>query len=585
MDYKFNLMMGILTLSSVILLGRCEEGTVSIDSSQKSSKTPKGKISLDSSQKSVELPEGASYEVVGGGYALALGKVGGAAKMWLAADKDPRVWTEIASAKVTNPYSGDLPVSLQKSFPSRLTQISSDGEKLKVTDEDGDIWSSEDNGENWGMEEFAGGDGTSGAPYQVASASHLWLVRGELDKHFQQTQDIDLSVVTEPEGFKPIGNNTNRFTGTFDGNGKKITNLTINLQEAVKFVGFFGFIHENSTVKNVRLEDMDVKGGKYIGGLVGGNNKGTITNSHVNGKVTALESKSGRRNNSVRAGGLVGWSKGEITNSHATVEVKGLRNHIGGLVGLNDSDGEIGNSYARGKVEGHTGIGGLVGWNKGNITRSYATGAVKTIEKHGTTAGGLVGVATDGTIIESYATGNVTSDKNDIGGLVGMNSATIEKSYATGNVQGGTASQFSGTKVGGLVGSNTFGGVITNSYATGNVNSVKRVGGLVGYHDRGLSKDSKIENSYATGIVTVVDGGSEVGGFVGEKNDKGTVIAGKNYWKTQESSAAQGVGKGDGENVEGKTETDLKALTASATNWDNEIWNFNPGEYPKLSWQ
>ena len=75
---------------------------------------------------------------------------------------------------------------------------------------------------------WRGGDGTEADPYEIASAIHLWLVRTELDKHFELTNDLDLSVITEEEGFDPIGDRMNSLTGTFDGKGKLIRNLRIN---------------------------------------------------------------------------------------------------------------------------------------------------------------------------------------------------------------------------------------------------------------------------------------------------------------------------------------------------------------------
>ena len=116
--------------------------------------------------------------------------------------------------------------------------------------------------------------------------------------------------------------------------------------------------------------------------------------------------------------------------------------------------------------------------------------------------GGLVGRSDGGIISDSYATGNV-SGNNDVGGLVGRNgSDTIIGSYATGNVAGQSHS------IVGLVGSG--GRAIIDSYATGNVSGGYRVGGLVG------ECFGKINTSYATGSVS---GEYRVGGLVGSGID------------------------------------------------------------------
>ncbi|MBC6414075.1 MAG: cadherin-like beta sandwich domain-containing protein [Chromatiales bacterium] len=176
----------------------------------------------------------------------------------------------------------------------------------------------------------------------------------------------------------------------------------------------------------------------------------------------------------------------KITNiGLLNVDIKG-RNNTGGLVGFND--GSITNSYAMGfmSMSGLNRIGGLVGSNTGSITNSYATGSMSMIGLN--RMGGLVGSNT-GSITNSYATANVSAISR-VGGLVGFNIGSIKSSYATGDVSGDS-------KLGGLVGSNT--GSITNSYATGRVGRFN----LLGRSDRGglVGENSgTIMNSYASGI-------------------------------------------------------------------------------------
>ena len=116
-------------------------------------------------------------------------------------------------------------------------------------------------------------------------------------------------------------------------------------------------------------------------------------------------------------GGLVGFNSGNISGSYATGSVTG-DDYVGGLVGYNGNPGDISGSYATGAVTG-TGdhVGGLVGGNEeGTVSGSYATGAVRGLD----IVGGLVG-GSSGDISDSYATGAMTG--NDyVGGLVGYNS-------------------------------------------------------------------------------------------------------------------------------------------------------------------
>ena len=283
-------------------------------------------------------------------------------------------------------------------------------------------------------------------------------------------------------GWKPIGNLSNRFTATFDGNGNTLSNLFIKGTGSNPF-GLFGVVGTSGRVERLGVLDVKLTGSiPYAGGLVGAN-YGTISDSYTTGSVTG----SGYTG---AVGGLVGTSYGSISDSYATGSVTGHdHQYVGGLVGSNEGTsnlpGAISASYATSSVSksfspsfstphSYGGVGGLVGNNQddGTISASYATGSVSGRDN----LGGLVGYNSSGTISASYATGSVTG-LSQVGGLVGFSlnypgSATISTSYATGSVTGSS-------KVGGLVG---FGdGTISASYATGSVTGSSQVGGLVGF--------------------------------------------------------------------------------------------------------
>ncbi|WP_457831505.1 GLUG motif-containing protein, partial [Staphylococcus aureus] len=77
-------------------------------------------------------------------------------------------------------------------------------------------------------------------------------------------------------------------------------------------------------------------------------------------------------------GGLVGQQVGTISQSYAGGPVSGLSS-VGGLAGFSLSGAMISDAYATGTVSGLPGsskVGGLVGYNQGTITRTYAAGSV-----------------------------------------------------------------------------------------------------------------------------------------------------------------------------------------------------------------
>ena len=88
------------------------------------------------------------------------------------------------------------------------------------------------------------------------------------------------------------------------------------------------------TITNSYATGNVIGSGNYVGGLVGYNNIynpgysfGSITNSYATGSVTGGD----------QCGGLVGYNYGTITNSYATGNVIGSGNYVGGLVGYNDN--------------------------------------------------------------------------------------------------------------------------------------------------------------------------------------------------------------------------------------------------------
>jgi len=240
---------------------------------------------------------------------------------------------------------------------------------------------------------------------------------------------------------------------------------------------------------------LDVVGVHFVGGLVGSNTSGSISNSYATGTVGGLNF----------VGGLVGANNGlsgggTINGSHAAGPVSGNLS-VGGLVGLN-SYATISDSYATGVVSGSgNDVGGLVGQHRGVISHSYATG---NVTGSGNSVGGLVGYNDYATIRDSYATGQVSGGSaNDVGGLVGSYSGNISNAHATGNVIG------SAYFVGGLVG-NFYAGTITNSYSSGNVRGTGNYdGGLVGggHGDAIINSHYNVETTTINGSHALTVGG------------------------------------------------------------------------------
>ena len=312
---------------------------------------------------------------------------------------------------------------------------------------------------------------------------------------YELVADLNLTGYGGAAGWVPIGGNGtfggmdcggDPFTAQFEGNGRIISGLTINRTKE-SCVGLFGYAYSPAQLRNIQLQEANVRGERSVGGLVGsGGQESTITNSSVaGGTVTGMGDG---------VGGLVGYGEAaRITASYVTSAVTGTGDGVGGLVGYGEA---------------------------ARITASYVTSAVSGT---GGSVGGLVGDGISITITASYVTGVVTGE-DDVGGLAGIGDrAEITASYTTGNVTG------HGDYVGGLVG---YGEVakIMASYATGKIKGSDRVGGLVGYGEKAM-----ITASYARGNVTGM--GDDVGSLVGDVGS-GTASITASYWDNETSDLA-----------------------------------------------
>ena len=133
---------------------------------------------------------------------------------------------------------------------------------------------------------YGGGSGTAEDPYQIWTAPQMNTIgvnSGDWGSQFILMADLDLSIYQGTQ-YRIVGNLNTPFTGTFDGNGHSISNLTYTTIASVDNVGLFGFV-QNAAIRNLALKNVQISSvGQYIGGLVG-QNFGTLTNCYVTGSV------------------------------------------------------------------------------------------------------------------------------------------------------------------------------------------------------------------------------------------------------------------------------------------------------------
>ena len=259
--------------------------------------------------------------------------------------------------------------------------------------------------------------------YTVTTAEGLKAVadianNGNRSINITLDKDIDLTGTT----WTPIGTSfSNSYTGTFDGGNHTITGLTVTGSN--EYAGLFGYIGSGGTVKNVKLEDVQITSDNQyanVGG-VAGYSRGNIENCSVSGSVSSR----------CTAGGVVGQQfGGSITLCSSSATVKGT-GEVGGVAGKTNNSATLTACYATGNVTFerastiNTFAGGVVGSNGGGtLTACYATGNV-TGRGTGTGScyvGGVTGSNDSGTLTACYhANGTVSGPVSATGGVTGRN--------------------------------------------------------------------------------------------------------------------------------------------------------------------
>lgn len=280
------------------------------------------------------------------------------------------------------------------------------------------------------LAQFSGGNGTSGNPYLISSASDLASITGSYitgNHYFRQTSNIDIGSYPN---WTPIGTSGTPFNGYFDGGGKTVSNLKILSTSTYR--GLFGYTSASAVINNLNLISVSVSGRNFTGALVA-QNRGKIINCSAQGNVS-----------------INGAPLGPAT--------------VGGLIGHNFTGGVVTSSYFDGFVTGRDLVGGLIGQNNGSVSFSYVNGSIYTV-KAGGQIGGFVGT-NDGEISQCLAACSVISSQAGVvgGAFAGLSNNTITNCYANGSVELNEEEGFE-TYASGFVLSNQ--GNITNCYSRG----------------------------------------------------------------------------------------------------------------------
>ena len=275
------------------------------------------------------------------------------------------------------------------------------------------------------------GNGSTGNPYIITKAEELEWFRDQVNsgqysicaKIADNVEVIDMSTVChaadksqnlEEKSWVPIGNrNIIKYRGTFDGNGKTITNLYINAsQTSQNNMGLFGYTYQ-STIKNLTFENANVTNTQSNTGILVG--KAGYGSTLQNIKISkTCQIKGGNY-----TGGIAGELDGNAYNCVNYATVQGIK-YVGGFLGMYSRKGNSITACANyGNVTASSEMaGGLVGYFRGGTIQDCANyGDVKGTNR----VAGMAGFVSDGKVQNVFSYGNisVTNKTQNVGMVFG----------------------------------------------------------------------------------------------------------------------------------------------------------------------
>lgn len=283
-----------------------------------------------------------------------------------------------------------------------------------------------------GQTPFGGGDGNSKeTAYEISTVGQLAQLAYDVNnynnyqnKYFKLTADINLS----GRQWMPIGYSYNtRFQGYFNGNGHKISSLTMTKVSGADAYALFGNLGQYGTVDGVTIESGTISfsvtaGNNYFAAVVGAS-EGLVKNCINKANVTISST------DWAYAGGIVAYGSCDSWYYSSSSNISDCRNEgnitvgnlgfVGGIIATQNGVSAI--SYIRncsniGNITGgeNTEVGGIAGRmnNSGilGITNCYNTGTITAGTSNTTSAvaGGIIGYQYYSRVKNCYNTGNVT---------------------------------------------------------------------------------------------------------------------------------------------------------------------------------
>lgn len=269
--------------------------------------------------------------------------------------------------------------------------------------------------------------------YEIKNAGNLfWFAEKLKESDANAALNARLvNSITMPEGMNwvamQVGTYGTPYTGTFDGCGYTISNLSVASDAAASVFnneGLFKTIGKEGIVKNLGLINASIKPSSGGAGAICGTNHGLIENCYnLGGEISVA---------SIYTAGIAGENDGTIRQCYNTGSVESTFTYgssIGGIAGYSHNGGMIIDCYNTGAITGAWYVGGICGeLNGGTITNCYGTGtATATYPGYASTAHPIAGTRLNGATVEnSYYTNDT---ENNDGGKTAAQFASGEVAY------------------------------------------------------------------------------------------------------------------------------------------------------------
>lgn len=270
---------------------------------------------------------------------------------------------------------------------------------------------------------FSGGDGSKNSPYLISNINDYLLLCRETSLwglNYRVTNNIDFDGLE----ISSIGEVNNPFTGTFDGNYCKLSNIVLK-EGKQESIGLFAY--NKGTIKNVFINNIELRKDdsvnrnfKYVGTLVG-HNHGNIQNCQVDTITARIKSTITGSDFTMYFGGLAGYSTSSANENKSQISSCSVINIVDVQLIVDTTDGSIKHNsycYAGGFIGGIDNsiisdsyvknISKLKPQTKGYFCYSYAGGFIGQSNANVQVSNSVVG----GTLVLDPATANADSDKD-----------------------------------------------------------------------------------------------------------------------------------------------------------------------------